>query len=129
MESLLNRKAPPLQACSPLSYPNEPRFPMLTPLTDATCAEALAGTSAGVLLFYKKLCPHCKNMEKVLEKFAGLEPEAALYAVDIEEHTAAAGQYQAERAPTLLIIKNGQVVDRKAGLMNPKELLAWYESV
>ena len=40
---------------------------MFTPIDDANYEATLQGCEAGVALFYKKLCPHCKNMEKVLE--------------------------------------------------------------
>ncbi len=96
-------------------------------LTDATFETALAETPAGVLLFFKELCPHCKNMEKVLDKFAAMEPAARLFAIDIEKNPAAAAAFGAERPPTLFVIKNGKEAARKAGLMNPKELLALYK--
>ncbi len=42
---------------------------MIEIITEADYKDRLAATQNGVLLFFKKLCPHCKNMEKVLEKF------------------------------------------------------------
>ncbi|MFR0873961.1 MAG: hypothetical protein ACLSHC_04495 [Bilophila wadsworthia] len=40
---------------------------MIEIITEADYKDRLAATQNGVLLFFKKLCPHCKNMEKVLE--------------------------------------------------------------
>ena len=99
---------------------------MFTQLTDNTYTAAFAETAAGVCICYKKLCPHCKNMEKVLEKFHNMEPDAQLFSLDLEEQATAAKALGAERAPTLLRIANGKVVASKGGLMNPKEMLAWY---
>lgn len=101
---------------------------MLTVLTDADFETALTAADAGVLLFFKKLCPHCKNMEKVLEKFAMLQPTVGLFGIDVEENPSAAATYNAERAPTLVILKKGVSVGQKTGLMNPKELVAFYAS-
>ncbi len=101
---------------------------MFTPLDDASYEAALHGCEAGVALFHKKLCPHCKNMEKVLEKFSAQAPGVSLFSIDIEENPAAAQAFGAERAPTLLVIKNGSVTGRKAGLMNPRETLAFYKA-
>ena len=39
---------------------------MIEIITEADYKDRLAATEKGVLLFFKKLCPHCKNMEKVL---------------------------------------------------------------
>ena len=63
---------------------------MIEIITEADYKDRLAATQNGVLLFFKKLCPHCKNMEKVLEKFGAAKPGIALYGIDIEENAAAA---------------------------------------
>lgn len=97
-------------------------------LTDTDYQDRIAATQAGVLIFFKQLCPHCKNMEKVMDKFHALEPQVDLLGIDIEENLAAATALGAERPPTLCIIKNGTACAKKVGLMNPKELLALYKS-
>lgn len=102
---------------------------MLTACSAVDFVTRLADTKAGVMLFQKKLCPHCKNMEKALERFTVLAPEAELYSVDLEENPDLAAQYGAQRAPTLLVVRNGIVTGCKAGLMNPREILAFYQSV
>ena len=73
---------------------------MIEIITEADYKDRLAATQNGVLLFFKKLCPHCKNMEKVLEKFGAAKPGIALYGIDIEENAAAAAALGAERPPT-----------------------------
>lgn len=100
---------------------------MFQEVNDATYAEAFAATRAGLCLFFKNLCPHCKNMGKVMEKFQALEPEAAFLSINIEENPQAAGACEAQRAPTMLVIRNGKVAGRKAGLMNPRELHAFFK--
>lgn len=100
---------------------------MLTTITDADYVATIAASPAGAVLFYKKLCPHCKNMEKVLEKFSALKPDVTLFAVDVEENPVAAQAFEALRAPTILVVKQGKVTGKKAGLMNPKEMLAFFE--
>ena len=57
---------------------------MIEIITEADYKDRLAATQNGVLLFFKKLCPHCKNMEKVLEKFGAAKPGIALYGIDIK---------------------------------------------
>lgn len=99
----------------------------MIPLTDETCAATIAGASSALLLCIKKLCPHCKNMEKVVEKFAATEPGLELFSLDTEECMKTAASLDALRAPTLLVIKNGKAVVTKAGLMNPRELRALFD--
>ena len=94
---------------------------MIEIITEADYKDRLAATQNGVLLFFKKLCPHCKNMEKVLEKFGAAKSGIALYGIDIEENDAAAA------APTIFVIKGGEVKASKVGLMNPREMAAFFE--
>lgn len=101
---------------------------MFTPLTDSTYTEVIGATPSGVLICFKKQCPHCKNMEKVLEKFAAKSPAVSLFCLDSEDNPAAMAQLGSERAPTIFVIKDGAIVARKAGLMNPKEMKAFFEN-
>ena len=100
---------------------------MIEIITEADYKDRIAATDKGVLLFFKKLCPHCKNMEKVLEKFATAKPGVALYGIDIEENAAAAAALGAERPPTVFAVKGGEVRASKVGLMNPREMAAFFE--
>ena len=100
---------------------------MIEIITEADYKDRLAATEKGVLLFFKKLCPHCKNMEKVREKFGAAKPGIALYGIDIEENAAAAAALGAERPPTIFVIKGGEVKASKVGLMNPREMAAFFE--
>ena len=64
---------------------------------------------------------------KELEKFGAAKPGIALYGIDIEENAAAAAALGAERPPTIFVIKGGEVKASKVGLMNPREMAAFFE--
>lgn len=99
---------------------------MYTQVTKDTYAGAISAAEQGILLCSKKLCPHCANMAKVMEKFSDKHPGVSLFKLDSEEEPEVMAALGAERVPTILIIKGGKVVASKAGLMNPKELTALY---
>lgn len=101
---------------------------MFIELTDETYKSAIADAEQGVLICFKQQCPHCKNMEKVLEKFVSKKPEVTLFALDSEQNPNALAELESERAPTIFVIKSGTIVARKGGLMNPKEMKAFYAS-
>jgi thioredoxin 1 len=84
--------------------------------------------SSGILLFYKKLCPNCKAMEKMLDKFFAANPEISYFRIDSEECPAAMKSLGVERVPTLCILKDGQVLSKKVGLMNLREMTDFYHS-
>lgn len=100
---------------------------MYTHVTSDSYEKAIADTDQGVLLCHKKLCAHCKNMEKVMEKFNAQRQGLSLFLLDSEEEPAAMAALGAERVPTLVIIKKGKVVAQKTGLMNPRELAALFD--
>jgi len=102
---------------------------MFTIIDDSTYKESIADTGDGILICFKKLCPHCKNMEKVLVKFSKKNQDVTFYKLDSEENPQARKELNAERAPTLIFIKNRAVAASKAGLMNPKEITAYYQSI
>ena len=99
---------------------------MYTQITTADYKEAIEKTEEGILLCSKKLCPHCKNMGKVMEKFAAKKPNVKLLTVDSEEDPDVMKAIDAERVPTIIVIKGGKIVAQKTGLMNPKDLDNFY---
>ena len=96
-------------------------------LTDSDFRTRLAQVS-GVLLFYKKLCPNCKALEKMLDKFFTANPEVSYLRIDSEECPEAMKAFNTERVPTLFVLREGQVVARKVGLMNLREMTEFYQS-
>ncbi|MCX5839838.1 MAG: thioredoxin family protein [Deltaproteobacteria bacterium] len=94
-------------------------------LTDTDYKEKLENAN-GVLFFYKKLCPNCKALEKMLEKFFAANPEVNDLRIDSEESPAAMKSIGVERIPTLFILKDGQILSKKVGLMNLREMTDFY---
>ena len=90
--------------------------------------QAVLQHASGILLFYKKLCPNCKALEKMLEKFFATSPEVNYIRIDSEESPAAMNSLGVERVPTLCILKDGQILSKKVGLMNLREMTDFYQS-
>lgn len=84
--------------------------------------------ATAVVLFYKKLCPNCKALEKMLEKFFAANPEVQFKRIDSEECPQAMKTYDVSRVPTLLILKDGNMAASKVGLMNLREMTDFYRS-
>jgi thioredoxin 1 len=98
-------------------------------LTDRDYAEQIASTESGLVLFHKKLCPHCLNMKKVVEKFiAAKGGGVSVMYMDSEENPEGMHALEVERVPTLLVIKKGKIATAKSGLMNPRELAVLYQN-
>ncbi|WFS61193.1 thioredoxin family protein [Pseudodesulfovibrio thermohalotolerans] len=98
-------------------------------ITDQASSELFRSYNDAIVIFYKELCPHCKNMEKALMKFGAKSPETELYCVDSEVKGDLMAELGFERVPTLIFIRNGEVANIYSGLMNPRELKALHASL
>ena len=96
-------------------------------LTDTNFKDEV-DNATGILFFYKKLCPNCKAMKAVIEKFTLGKNEFSVMQIDSESNPVAMAVMSVERVPTLLIVKEGKVVATKVGLMNVRELTAMYNT-
>lgn len=96
-------------------------------ITDANYSEELKYAN-GVLMFYKKLCPACKALSKMLDKFFAANPDVPFIRIDSEECPEAVKSYSVERIPTLFVIKDGKIAAQKKGLMNLSAMIDFYRS-
>lgn len=83
-------------------------------------------TSEGVVLvdFWAPWCGPCKMIAPVLEELdAELGEKAKIVKIDVDENQETAAKFGVMSIPTLLVFKNGEVVDQVVGFQ-PKEALA-----
>lgn len=111
-------------------FPQPAKEPVMSEATllDSVTFDEWIKSHDGIVLFHKKLCPHCKVMRTVLDKATAERPDIQLASVDSEEQPDLMARCSVERVPTLIVCRNGAVAARKSGIMNPRELLAFYES-
>lgn len=82
-------------------------------------------TAAGlpvVLDFYATWCGPCKKIAPIIEELATeFDGKIAVGKCDVDENDEIAAQYGIRNIPTVLFIKDGQVVDKHVGAA-PKSL-------
>ncbi|HGI6545109.1 TPA: thioredoxin [Listeria monocytogenes] len=70
--------------------------------------------------FWATWCPPCQMQSPVLEELSDeLEGKVIIGKVDVDEEKALAAKYQIQSIPTLLIFKDGELVNTLIGF-NPK---------
>ncbi|MBS4194909.1 thioredoxin [Lederbergia citri] len=95
-------------------------------ITHATDENFSAETSEGVVLvdFWAPWCGPCKMIAPVLEELdAELGEKLKIVKVDVDDNQETAGKYGIMSIPTLIVLKNGELVDKTVGFQ-PKEALA-----
>ena len=74
-------------------------------------------------------CGYCVRMMPIIEEIAGeLEGKANFVKVNTDEEPSLARDLQVEVLPTFVILKDGEVVDRKIGYMPKGDLQGAIES-
>ena len=82
-----------------------------------------------VIDFWAPWCGYCVRMMPIIEEIAGeLEGKANFVKVNTDEEPELARNLQVEVLPTFVILKDGEVVDRKIGFLPKGDLQAAIES-
>ena len=71
--------------------------------------------------FYADWCGHCRMVSPIVEELAGqYTGKVKVGKLNVDESSAVARKYNVMSIPTLLFVKNGQVVDQIVGAL-PKD--------
>jgi len=92
--------------------------------------EALA-VSADLLVidFYATWCGPCKMLAPVLEEVAEKYPDVTFVKVNVDEEEDLARKFRISVIPTLVFVKNGEVLKTSTGYMDADALSALVDSV
>lgn len=94
---------------------------MVKDITDAQFKEA---TDSGLVLvdFWATWCGPCKMQSPVIEQLAEEMSEVEFYKVDVDENKETASEFGIMSIPTLLVKKDGEVVEKLTGYHSKEQL-------
>jgi thioredoxin 1 len=100
------------------------------PVTDASFEKDVLQAEKPVLVdFWAEWCGPCKMIGPFLEEVAGaMGDKLSIAKVNIDENPMSPSKYGVRGIPTLLLFKDGKVVDTKVGAMPKTQLMQWLES-
>jgi thioredoxin 1 len=98
---------------------------MALEITDATFQEVVLNSDKPVLVdFWAVWCGPCRMLGPIVEEVAAdFEGKAIVGKVDVDNNQQVSVDYGIRNIPTILIFKNGEVVDKIVGV-SPKEVIA-----
>ena len=79
--------------------------------------------------FWAEWCGPCKTLTPILEELSSeLENKIQIAKVNLDENQDLAAKFSIRSIPTLLLFKNGELIDTKVGLSPKNDLSEWIEN-
>ena len=99
----------------------------MTELTAANFDSFIAGAGDKPVLIdlWATWCGPCRMLSPLVEAFAEAHPEVAVGKADVDENGDLAERFGVNSIPTLLLFKNGQLVNRNVGYIPQAALEAF----
>ena len=86
--------------------------------------EILASEKPALLDFYADWCGPCRMVAPILDEIAEEREDIKVCKVDIDEQPELASRYRVMSVPTLMVLKNGQIMEQSIGAKPKHQILA-----
>jgi len=85
--------------------------------------EVLQSDRPVIVDFFATWCGPCKMLAPILEEIEKENTNIKVCKVDIDEESELASKYQIMSVPTLIAIKNGEIINTLVGVRGKQEIL------
>lgn len=97
---------------------------MISEIKDTNFAEIIKNSSEPVVVdFWASWCGPCKMLAPVIDEISGeIGDKAKFFKLNVDENPVTSTQYKIASIPTVMVLKNGEVVDTLVGF-RPKDAI------
>ncbi len=96
---------------------------MAKQLTDNDLADVLSSKGLIVIDFWAEWCGPCKKISPIVDELASeYEGDVDIYKCDVDENSEVCEKFGIRNIPTLIFLKNGEVVDKHVGTATKSQL-------
>ena len=97
--------------------------------SDSTFQDDISSQSNLVLVdFWAEWCGPCKQISPILEEIANEKDNLNILKLNIDENPATPQKYNVRGIPTLMLFKDGKLIDTKIGSLPKSALEDWISS-
>ena len=97
--------------------------------SDGTFQDDISSQSNLVLVdFWAEWCGPCKQISPILEEIANAKDNLNILKLNIDENPATPQKYNVRGIPTLMLFKDGKLIDTKIGSLPKSSLEDWINS-
>lgn len=90
-------------------------------------AEVLQSDKPVLVDFWASWCGPCRMVGPIIEEIAEERKDVKVVKINVDENAELAAQFQIMSIPTLMVFKNGQVVNHALGALPKHQILALLE--
>ncbi len=87
-------------------------------------SEVMSSDKTVLIDFWAEWCGPCRMMSPVIDEIADEVSDVKVCKVNVDEASDLASMFGIESIPTLIVIKNGQTVNKSIGLISKEQVLS-----